>query len=78
MKTISRYDDDGRMREDTIVLEALFKPAGDGLQQLVRMRGRMPGDKEANEMMVPEQMTMLRSFGMFGTKPTKDPIRLPE
>ncbi len=74
MKTISRYEDDGRMREDTIVLEALFKPAGDGLQQLVRMRGRMPGDKEANEMMVPEQMTTLRSFGMFGTRPTKESV----
>lgn len=59
---------------DTIVLEALFKNSGEGLQELVRMRGKMPGDTEANELMVPEQMTMVRSLGMFGSRPTKESV----
>lgn len=75
-------DEDGRewwryksvMSGDTIVLEGLFKDAGDGLQELVRMRGRMPGEKEPNEMMVPENMTMLQAWGMFRTRPTKESV----
>lgn len=59
---------------DTIVLEALFKNSGDGVQELVRMRGKMPGEREANELMVPEQMTMVRSLGMFGARPTKESV----
>lgn len=78
---ISR-DEDGRewwryksvMSGDTIVLEGLFKDAGDGLQELVRMRGRMPGEREANEMMVPENMTMLQAWGMFRSRPTKESV----
>ena len=62
------------MGGDTIVLEGLFKDAGDGLQELVRMRGRMPGEKEANEMMVPENMTMLQAWGMFRSRPTKESV----
>lgn len=75
-------DEDGRewwryksvMSGDTIVLEGLFKDAGDGLQELVRMRGRMPGEKEPNEMMVPENMTMLQAWGMFRTRPTEESV----
>lgn len=59
---------------DTIVIEGLFKPAGEGMQTLVRMRGRMPGDTEANELMVPEHMTTLSSLGMFGSRPTKESV----
>lgn len=59
---------------DTIVLEALFKTSGEGMQELVRMRGKMPGETEANELMVPEQMTMVRSLGMFGSRPTKESV----
>ncbi len=59
---------------DTIVMEALFKSSGEGLQELVRMRGKMPGDTEANELMVPEQMTMVRSLGMFGSRPTQESV----
>ncbi len=62
------------MGSDTIVLEGLFKPAGDGLQELVRMRGRMPGEREANELMVPEHMTTLHAWGMFRTRPTKESV----
>lgn len=59
---------------DTIVLEALFKNSGEGMQELVRMRGKMPGEREPNEMMVPEQMTMVRTLGMFGSRPTKESV----
>ncbi|HRQ78608.1 MAG TPA: hypothetical protein PLY94_08400 [Gemmatimonadaceae bacterium] len=62
------------MGGDTIVLEGLFKDAGDGLQELVRMRGRMPGEREANELMVPENMTTLAAWGMFRTRPTKESV----
>jgi hypothetical protein len=78
---ISRSEEDGEWwrfktiaGSDTIVLEALFKSAGDGVQELVRMRGKMPGDREANELMVPQQMTMVRSLGMFGSRPTKESV----
>lgn len=78
---ISRSEEDGEWWRfktiagtDTIVLEALFKSAGDGVQELVRMRGKMPGDREANELMVPQQMTMVRSLGMFGSRPTKESV----
>lgn len=59
---------------DTIVLEGLFKPAGEGLQELVRMRGRMPGEREASELMVPENMTTLQSWGTFRSRPTKESV----
>jgi len=62
------------MGGDTIVLEGLFKDAGDGMQELVRMRGRMPGDREANELMVPENMTTLAAWGMFRSRPTKESV----
>lgn len=78
---ISRDDEGGEWwrfktiaGNDTIVLEGLFKSAGDGVQELVRMRGKMPGDREANELMVPQQMTMVRSLGMFGSRPTKESV----
>jgi hypothetical protein len=59
---------------DTIVLEGLFRPAGEGMQQLVRMRGKMPGDREANELMVPQHMMTLSTLGMFGSRPTKESV----
>jgi hypothetical protein len=59
---------------DTIILEALFKPVGDGVQQLVRMRGKMPGEREANELLVPDHMTNVNSLGMFGMRPTKESV----
>ncbi|MBX3134490.1 MAG: hypothetical protein KF689_14000 [Gemmatimonadaceae bacterium] len=59
---------------DTLVLEGLFKSAGDGLQELVRMRGRMPGEREASELMVPENMATLQAWGMFRSRPTKESV----
>jgi hypothetical protein len=38
------------------------------------MRGKMPGEREASEMMVPGQMSMVRSLGIFGSRPTKESV----
>jgi hypothetical protein len=68
MKTITE--------SDTIVLEALFKPDAnnDAMQQLVRMRGRFPGQSEAQELMVPQQWGMWNMNGSMGMKPTKESL----
>lgn len=73
-KTINTYRDGNRTTADTVTLEALFKDASDGVQTVVRMRGKMPGDREPNEMMVPENMSTIRTLGMFGTRPTKESV----
>lgn len=59
---------------DTVVLEGLFKPQGEGVQQLVRMRGKMPGEREANEMIVPQNMSTVSSLGGFGMRPTPESV----
>ena len=58
-----------------IVLEAQFKPLDEqGLtMQVVRMKGKLPGDTEGKELMVPEHLAML-SPGGFGMKPTKESV----
>jgi hypothetical protein len=60
---------------DTITLESQFKPLdAEGLSmQVVRMRGKLPGDTEGKELMVPEHLTML-SMSAFPMKPTKESI----
>jgi hypothetical protein len=60
---------------DTIVFEGLFKPQGDSIKQLVRMRGKFPGNAEAQEMLVPQQMAMLSSAGAMGGRPTPESIQ---
>ena len=77
MKTITNYLEDGKVTEaDTVALEALFKPEGqDGyLQKLVRMRGKLPGNADAQEMLVPEQWTTWNMRGPFQMKPTAESI----
>lgn len=77
MKTISNYRDGDKIVEaDTVALEALFKPQdNDGsVQKLVRMRGKLPGSADAQEMMVPEQWSMWNMRGAFSAKPTKESI----
>ena len=73
MKTI--MTDKGAATADTIVMEALFRPdsTNEYVQTLVRMRGKFPGNAEAQEMMVPQQWAM---WNMAGTmpKPTKESI----
>jgi hypothetical protein len=59
---------------DTVVMEALFKRQADGMQEIVRMRGKMPGEATANEMMVPENMSTVSTYGGFGMRPTKESV----
>lgn len=75
-KTITGYKDGDKAMADTIVLESLFKPepGNDQMQQLVRMRGRFPGQTEAQEMMVPQQWGMWNMNGAMGMKPTKESV----
>jgi hypothetical protein len=60
---------------DTITLESQFKALDDqGMtMQVVRMRGKLPGDTEGKELMVPQHLTML-SMGAFPMKPTKESV----
>jgi hypothetical protein len=61
---------------DTIVLESLFKPLDEDrlTMQVVRMRGRMPGDTEGQELMVPQHLGMLSPGALFPFKPTPESI----
>ncbi len=72
MKTITASKD----AADTISLESLFKPdpSNDQLQTLVRMRGKLPGNSEPQELIVPEQWAMWNMAGAFSRKPTKESI----
>lgn len=60
---------------DTIILESQFKALDeDGLaMQVVRMRGKLPGDTEGRELMVPQHLAML-SLSAFPVKPTKESV----
>jgi hypothetical protein len=77
MKTITNYLEDGKVTSaDTVTLEALFKPEDQEgyFQKLVRMRGKLPGNAEAQEMLVPEQWTMWNMRGPFQMKPTPESV----
>ena len=60
---------------DTIILESQFKKLdSNGLaMQVVRMRGKLPGDTEGKEMMVPQNLSML-SMTAFPFKPTAESV----
>jgi hypothetical protein len=60
---------------DTIVLETQMKPVdADGLtMQVVRMRGKFPGDSSGKELMVPENMQTVSS-GAWTRKPTPESV----
>jgi hypothetical protein len=60
---------------DTITLESQFKAMDEqGMtMQVVRMRGKLPGDTEGKELMVPQHLTML-SMGAFPMKPTAESV----
>lgn len=62
-----------REQSDTIIMETQLKPLDkDGLaMQMVRMRGKFPGDSAGKELMVPENMQTVRPTG-FGSKPTPE------
>jgi hypothetical protein len=73
MKTITTSKDGSA---DTVSLEMLFKAeAGNDIsQKLVRMRGKLPGNAEPQELIVPEQYGMWNMAGSMGRKPTKESI----
>ncbi len=76
LKTITNHKDGDKVSADTVTLEALFKPdaSNEYVQTLVRMRGKLPGNTDAQEMMVPEQWTTWNMMGAFPYKPTKESI----
>lgn len=61
---------------DTIILESLFKKMDEGglAMQVVRMRGKLPGDTEGKELMVPQSLSMLSMNAMFPFKPTTESV----
>lgn len=59
-------------KPDTVNLEALFKPMADVVKQVVRIKGKLPGSAEPQELMVPQHLTMLTS--LFPMKPTQESI----
>jgi hypothetical protein len=71
IKTISASSES----TDTIILESQFKPMdAEGLtMQVVRMRGKLPGDTEGKELMVPQHLAMV-SMSAFPIKPTKESV----
>lgn len=75
MKTISVYKDGNKQVADTVILEALYKPTSEWTREVVRMRAKLPGNKDAQEMLVPQGMGMISYNGaLFGTRPTKESI----
>jgi hypothetical protein len=61
---------------DTITLESQFKPMDESgmVMQVVRMRGKMPGDTEGKELIVPQQFSMLGASALFPFKPTPESV----
>jgi hypothetical protein len=62
-------------KSDTLTIEGLFKPMGDNdSKQLVRARGKFPGDSAAQELIVPQQFAYLNMAAAMPFKPTKESI----
>jgi hypothetical protein len=59
-----------------VSLEALFKPepGNQYVRQLVRMRARLPGSTAPQEMMVPQQWSMVNMGGALGGRPTPESL----
>jgi len=74
LKTTTTTKQDGRENTEVVVLEALFKPMSDQVQQLVRMRGKLPGSDEPQELMVPQAMAMISMSAAFPFKPTPESV----
>jgi hypothetical protein len=74
LKTLSPYEDNGKKMMDTVVIEALYKPTSPYTKELVRVRAKLPGNKDPQELMVPQGMGMINYNGFFGTKPSKESV----
>jgi hypothetical protein len=74
-KTISTYKDGDKTVADTVIMEALYKPTSEWTKELVRVRAKLPGNKEAQELLVPQGFGMINYNGtIFGSRPTKESI----
>ena len=74
-KTISSYKDGGKVIADTVIMEALYKTTSPYTKELVRVRAKLPGNKDAQELLVPQGMGMINYNGtVFGSRPTKESV----
>ncbi len=74
-KTISSYKDGNKVVADTVIMEALYKPTSEWTKELVRVRAKLPGNKDAQELLVPQGFGMINYNGtIFGSRPTKESI----
>ena len=74
MKAITPYKDNGKMTADTMIMEALYKPTSPYTKEIVRVRAKLPGNKDPQELMVPQGMGMINYNGFFGSRPTKESV----
>ena len=74
LKTLTPYKDNGKDMVDTVIIEALYKPTSAYTKELVRVRAKLPGNKDPQELLVPAGMGMINYNGFFGTKPSKESI----
>ena len=72
---IDYYEEDGKQVADTVVLEGLFKGENEYVRQLVRMRGKFPGQAEPQELLVPQAFAMLSLLSALPFKPTEESIK---
>ena len=74
-KTISTYKDGNKQVADTVIMEALYKSTSPYTKELVRVRAKLPGNKDAQELLVPQGFGMINYNGsLFGSRPTKESI----
>jgi hypothetical protein len=74
-KTISSYKDGNKVVADTVIMEALYKPTSEWTKELVRVRAKLPGNQDAQELLVPQGFGMINYNGtIFGSRPTKESI----
>ena len=74
-KTISTWKDGGKEVADTVIMEALYKPTSEWTKELVRVRAKLPGNKEPQELLVPAGMGMINyNAAILGSRPTKESI----
>jgi len=74
LKTITPFKDNGQTKADTVVMEAQYKPTSPYTKEIVRVRAKLPGNKDPQELMVPQGMGMINYNGFFGSKPSKESV----
>ena len=72
-KTINMYKEDGKAKADTVILESQFRNTDQYLRTLVRVRAKMPGKAEPEELLVPENYSSWNLLA-FPYKPTPESV----